>query len=70
MDTNELVDFGTIKTARGDIEAAFCIFLSSKVCYPCITRIFNNVLLYASLFQENQCIAGQTGLHYLIFLWI
>ena len=26
MDGNKLADFGTIKTADGDVEAAFCIF--------------------------------------------
>ena len=26
MDADKLADFGTIKTAHGDVEAAFCIF--------------------------------------------
>ena len=26
MDAEKLADFGTIKTARGDVETAFCIF--------------------------------------------
>ena len=69
MDTDKLADFGTIETAHDDVEAAFCIFFSSKVCYHRIIRIFSyNVLLHASLFLEYQCIAGETGLHYLIFL--
>ena len=40
----------------------------SKVRYHCIIMIFYDVLLYASLFREYECIAGQTELHYLIFL--
>ena len=47
----------------------FLYFFSSKVCYHCIIKTCCNFLLYASLFLEYQCIAGQTtGLHYLIFL--
>ena len=68
MNADKLADFDTIKNAHGDVEAAFCIFCSSKACYYCIIRIAYNVLLYASLFLEYQCIAGQTRLHYLIFL--
>ena len=26
MDADKLADFGTIKTAHGDVEAAFCVF--------------------------------------------
>ena len=73
MDVDKLADFGTIKTAHGDVEVAFCIFSSSKVRYHCIIRIPYNVLLYARLFLEYQCIARQIELHYLNFFryrWI
>ena len=49
MDADKLADFGTIKTAHGDVEAAFCNFFFSKGPYYCIIRISYNVLLYASL---------------------
>ena len=48
MDADKLGNFGTIKTAQGDVEAAFCIFFS-KVHYYYIIKISYNVLLYASL---------------------
>ena len=66
MDADNLADFGTIKTARGDVKAALCFF--SKARYHSIIRISYNVLIHASLFVEYQCIAGQTTLHYLTFL--
>ena len=52
MDADKLVDFGTIKTAHGDVEADFCVFFSSKGHYHCIIRISYNALLYASLFVK------------------
>ena len=50
----------------------FSVFFSSKVRYHCIITISYHVSLYASLFLEYQRIAGQTGLHYLIFrqIWM
>ena len=42
----------------------------SKVHYYCTIRIYYNALLYAIVFLEFQCIAGQTGSYYLIFLLI
>ena len=64
MDSDKLVDFGTIKTVHGDVEAAFCIFIFQ-----------GSLSLYNKDFQqyfilEYQCIAGQTGLHFVIFFRI
>ena len=60
MYADKLADFGTIKTAYGDVETAFCIFFSSKVRYHCIIGISYNVLLHASPFLEYQCVTEQT----------
>ena len=66
MDAEKLADFGTIKTARGDVETAFCIFffqgsllLYNKDFLQCfiIRKSFSGILMY--------CWAK--GLHYLIF---
>ena len=67
MDADKLADFGTIKTAHGDVEAAFSIFFfqGSLSLY---NKDFLQCLLYASLFLEYKCIAGQIGLRCLIFL--
>ena len=51
MDADKLADFGTIKTAHGDMEAAFSIFFfqGSLSLY---NKDFLQCLLYASLFLE------------------
>ena len=61
MDVDKLAVFGTIKTAQGYVEASFCFFFSSKVLYHSVIRISCNVLSYARLVLEYQCIAGQTS---------
>ena len=69
MDANELAHFGTMKTAHGDVEAAFCFFFFQDLL-SLYNKDFLQCFIYASLFLECQCIAGQTGFHYLIFLLI
>ena len=46
MNAEKLADFGTIKTAHGDVKPVFCIFFF-QAQYYCIIRIAYNVLLYA-----------------------
>ena len=67
MDADKLADFGTIKTAHGEVKAAFCIFFLPRfVIIVAIIRISYNVLLYANLSLEYQCIAGQIGLRLIL----
>ena len=55
MDADKLADFGTIKTAHGDVETAFCIlfFQGSLLLYnkdflQCfiIRKSFSGILMY------------------------
>ena len=51
MDADKLADFGTIKTAHGDVEAAFFIFFF-QVSLSLYNEDFLQCLLYASPFLE------------------
>ena len=56
MDADKLADFGTIKTAHGDVEAAFCIFFFFQgslllynnhfLQYFIIRKSFSGMLMY------------------------
>ena len=70
MNADKLADFETIETTHGDGEVAFCIFFLQGSLSLYNKDFQQCSFLYASLFLECQYIAGQTGLHYLIFLWI
>ena len=51
MDADKLADFGTIKTARGDVEAAFCVFFFFQGSLP----LYNKDFLQCFIIRKSFC---------------
>ena len=59
MYSDKLADFGTIKTAYGDVETAFYIFFFQG-SLPLYNRDFLQCFITRKSFLEYQCVTEQT----------
>ena len=63
MDAKNLVDFGTIKTAHGDVKAAFCVFFF-QVLVPLYNKDFVQCIIIRKSFSgiSTCCWANRVAL--------